>query len=147
MSIVTTIARGDDSHVTEPRRVVCRTPEEWRTLWATHAGPGADTPPVDMTAVTVAAAFAGEKPSAGHSVEISAADPAGRGIGLVVAERGPEAGGVSAQIMTSPFHIVSVPRAAGDVSWVDARASRTEDRHVASSATDARSSLLDPRPD
>ena len=40
MSQLTTIARGDASRVSEPRRVVARTDDEWRTLWATHAGPG-----------------------------------------------------------------------------------------------------------
>ena len=67
MSRLTTIARGDDSHVAEPRRVAAGTEQEWRALWATHAGPVAVAPAVDLAAVTVAAAFAGEKPSAGHS--------------------------------------------------------------------------------
>ncbi len=125
MTVVKTIDRGAASHVVEPRRVIARTDDEWRSLWAAHAGPAADAPAVDMTAMTVAAAFAGEKPSAGYSLEIRAADDAAAdhadhaGVTLVVEEHGPAPDMVAAAIMTSPFHIVGVPRAAGDVSWAE----------------------------
>jgi uncharacterized membrane protein len=145
MTVLATIARGDASHVTEPRRSLARTDEEWRALWATHAGPGADAPAVDMTAMIVAGAFAGEKPSAGHAIEIAAAEDPGPGVRLVVEERGPARGMVAAAILTSPFHIVAVQRGAGEVSWLEDRGSRIEDRNVASSNTEPRSSTLDPR--
>lgn len=148
MSILTTIARGDASHVAEPRRVVARTDAEWRSLWALHAGPAADTPAVDMTAVIVAAAFAGEKPSAGHALEISAAEHAEhavRGVTLVVAEYGPAAGSVSAQIMTSPFHIVSVPKTAGEIAWTADGLRMPEAGHASVSPSDIRSPTPDVR--
>jgi uncharacterized membrane protein len=142
MTSVKTIDRGAASRVAEPRRVIARTDEEWRSLWAAHAGPAADAPPVDMTAVTIAAAFAGEKPSAGFSVDITAAeqtaaeqtaaeyaehaDHAGGGVTLVVEERGPGPDAIAAAIITSPFHIVAVPRAAGEVSWQEAGGRRLE---------------------
>jgi uncharacterized membrane protein len=126
MTSVTTIGRGAASRVAEPRRVIARTEEEWRSLWAAHAGPAADAPVVDMTAVTIAAAFAGEKPSAGHSVEIVAAEDAGPGVTLTVEERGPGPDMVAAAIITSPFHIVAVPRAAGEVSWAEVGGRRPE---------------------
>jgi uncharacterized membrane protein len=119
----TTIARGDASRVTEPRRVLARTDDEWRALWAIHAGPGTEAPAVDLAQVLVAAAFAGEKPSAGYSIEISAgyyADRAGPRIRLVVDERGPGGDAVGAAILTSPFHIVAVTRETGEVEWSDA---------------------------
>ena len=116
MSRLTTIARGDDSHVAEPRRVTAGTEEEWRALWATHAGPLADAPAIDLTAVTVAAAFAGEKPSAGHSIDITAAEEGGARVTLAVEERGPGRDMVAAAIITSPFHIVAIPRGLA-VAW------------------------------
>src|SRR5947207_1675491 len=106
MSSLTTIARGDASHVTEPRRDIARTDEEWRALWAIHAGPGADAPAVDLRTVTVAAAFAGEKPTAGYSIEITQED--GDPARLAAEETAAPSGGILAQVMTSPFHIVSV---------------------------------------
>jgi uncharacterized membrane protein len=129
MSGLTTIARGDASHVTESRRAIARTGDEWRVLWALHAGPDAQAPAVDLTRVIVAAAFAGDKPSAGHAIEISAADhagPAGRGLELVVEERAPGPDTIAAAIITAPFHIVAVPREAGEVGWLEVGGWRSE---------------------
>jgi uncharacterized membrane protein len=126
MPVLTTIARGDASRVSEPRRVVARTDEEWRALWAAHAGPDGEAPALDMGWVTVAAVFAGEKPTAGYGVEISAAEYGaadhaeytgqGRSVTLVVEEHHAAPGGILAQVITSPFHIVSVPKGL-DVTW------------------------------
>lgn len=145
MSLLTTIARGDASHVAEPRRLVCRTDDEWRTLWAIHAGPEADAPAVDMTTVTVAAAFAGEKPSAGYSLEISAAEQAGPGVRLVVQERGPGRDAVAAAIITSPFHIVAVPKTVGQITWQDDGLRMTEVGNASVSSSDIRSPTSDIR--
>ena len=117
-----TIARGDASHVTEPRRTIARGGV------ARAVGPPCRTraapPAVDLSVHTVAAAFAGEKPSAGYSIdvieEVTEADRA-RGITLAVEERGPGRGTVAAAILTSPFHIVAVPRTAGEVAWSGSR--------------------------
>jgi uncharacterized membrane protein len=117
MSVLTTIARGDASRVSDARRVLASTPAEWSTLWAVHAGPDTAAPAVDFAAVTIAAAFAGEKPSAGYSLEITRAEPIAEGVRLIVDEHAPGPGTVAAQIITSPFHIVSMPRVAGRVSW------------------------------
>ena len=117
MSLLTTIARGDGSDVTEPRLATAVTGPEWRSLWASHAGPGAEAPAIDLSAVSVAAAFAGEKPSAGHSIEITAAEDANHaGVALLVEERAPGPGSVAAAVITSPFHIVAVPRGV-EVTW------------------------------
>jgi len=120
MIALTTIARGDASRITEPRRSIVRSPEEWTALWAAHAGPDAAAPAVDFTSLVVAAAFAGERPTAGHAIEITAAVEGPGGARLVVEQRAPGPGMMAAQILTSPFHIVSLPRTAGEVTWVDA---------------------------
>ena len=129
MPVLTTIARGDASRVSEPRRVVARTDQEWRALWAAHAGPDANAPAVDMSSVTVAAAFAGEKPTAGYGVEIATEDTENaatdytentegqRRVTLIVSEQHAAPGGILAQIITSPFHIVSLPRGM-EITWL-----------------------------
>jgi uncharacterized membrane protein len=164
---MTTIARGDASRISEPRRILARSDDEWRALWAVHAGPDIEPPAVDFGTVTVAAAFAGEKPSAGYSIDISAADPAlrsaadpadyavgsaadhadyaDRGIGLVVEERGPAGGTVAAAIVTSPFHIVAVHRGLGEVTWVEAGGASREARGASSGDPGVRASRLAPR--
>ena len=144
MSTLTTIARGDASHVTEPRRDIARTDDEWRALWAIHAGPGAAAPAVDMGASIVAAAFAGEKPTAGYSIEITAddRDP----VRLAVQETAAPPGGVLAQVITSPFHIVSVPRGAGEVTWGSGIRDQGSGIGKASArSSDPRSPIPDPR--
>jgi uncharacterized membrane protein len=152
---LTTIAQGDASRVVEPRRVIARTDEEWRALWAIHAGPDAAVPDVDLANTVVAAAFAGEKPSAGHTVAISATNHNASGVRLAVEESAPGPGMVSAAVMTSPFHIVAVPRYAA-VRWAEAdrgrgveAAARTSDGARANrqppSASSPSSTGLDPR--
>jgi uncharacterized membrane protein len=117
MTPLLTIARGDASGVSEPRRMIARSEDEWRTMWALHAGPDAASPAIDFAQVIAAAAFAGEKPSAGHSIEISAAPSTNGVVHLTVSERAPGPGTVAAAMITSPFHIVAVSRDAGEVQW------------------------------
>jgi uncharacterized membrane protein len=130
MTPLLTIARGDASGVSEPRRMIARSEAEWQTLWALHAGPDAALPAIDFAQVIAAAAFAGEKPSAGHSIEISAAPSSNGVVHLAVSERAPGPGMVAAAMITSPFHIVAVSRDAGDVRWeeVGGRASEVGGR-------------------
>jgi uncharacterized membrane protein len=142
---VTTIARGDASRVTEPRRILARTDGEWRALWAIHAGPETAAPPVDLSRVVVAAAFAGEQPSAGYCIEISAADHADRGTRLAVIARGPARDEAAAAILTSPFHIVAVDRAAGEVTWADESRATREAQGASREKPDDRAPRLAPR--
>jgi uncharacterized membrane protein len=114
---LTTIAHGDASRIVDSRRVVVRTPEEWRVLWALHAGPDAEAPAIDFASTIVAAAFAGEKPTAGHGIEIVAAIDEPDGVRLVLEQRAPGPGMLAAQILTSPFHIVACPRTDREVRW------------------------------
>jgi uncharacterized membrane protein len=114
---LTTIARGDASRIVDPRRVVVRTPEEWRMLWALHAGPDGTAPAINFDSAIVAAAFAGEKPTAGQGIEIIGAIGDMEGVRLLVEEHAPGQGMVAAQVMTSPFHIVSFPRTEREVRW------------------------------
>jgi uncharacterized membrane protein len=149
MMDLVTIARGDASRLVEPRRMVVRTADEWRALWAVHAGPDADPPPVDFASRVVAAAFAGERPSSGYSVEIVGTPDSGPGARLAVAERPPSRGTIGAQILTSPFHIVTLPRVAGDVTWTDdgpsSRGGGRSKDSVPDSAAQTTATGLDPR--
>lgn len=126
MITLTTIARGDASRITDPRRTIVRTSDEWRMLWALHAGPDAAAPAVDFTSTIVAAAFAGEKASAGHSITIADAIADPGGVRLVVEEQAPGAGMLAAQILTSPFHIVGFRRIDGYVRWEGAGGAAAE---------------------
>jgi uncharacterized membrane protein len=116
--MMTTIAKGEGSGVAESRRLIVRDADEWRALWALHAGPEADAPPIDFSTQIVAAAFAGERPSAGYEIAITGARQQDQALDLVVEEWRPSPGAVAAQMIVTPFHIVSVPRRfAGNVRF------------------------------
>lgn len=117
MSQLSTIARGDGSGIDAPRRVVIRDEPAWRTLWKEHAGSDVAVPPIDFATQMVAAVFAGSRPTPGYGVEVVDARRDGEGLGIVVAESRPAPGTLAAQVITTPFHIVSLPRFAGSVAF------------------------------
>ncbi len=121
-SDLVTIARGDGSRIVEPRRTVVRTDVEWRALWAAHAGPSQPAPGVDFSSRMVAAVFAGERPTPGYDVEIVGARREGSALAIAVESRRPDRGLIAPQIVTTPFHVVSLPRYDGNVTFADAGA-------------------------
>ncbi len=113
---IETVARSSDSGIDTARQVAVRSADEWAALWREHAG---DTPAprVDFTTRTVLAVFLGTRPSAGYAVEIVATRAEGAGLVVEWREKTPERGMVTAQILTSPAHLVSVPKVAGPIRF------------------------------
>jgi uncharacterized membrane protein len=112
-----TIARGTTSPIVEPWRIVVRNLDEWSALWRLHAGSASEVPAVDFSTRMVAGAFSGEKPSAGYSIEITGAFEEPGAVRLFVEERQPGPGMVAAQVLSAPFHVVSLPRFDGEIRW------------------------------
>jgi len=112
-----TVLRSSMSQVDEAREVVVRTSEEWTALWRRHAG-AAPAPTVDFATSTVVAVFLGSRATAGFRVEITGIRQDG-GAGWVVewSERRPARGDVLAQVVTSPCHIVAIPKSAGTIRF------------------------------
>jgi hypothetical protein len=108
--------KGDQSNVDDGRQVVARTAIEWTTLWRQHS-PDRPRPAVDFAREMVAGVFLGSRPSAGFAVDIvSARDEHGA---LVVRYREtiPPPGIITAQVITSPYCLVALPRRDGDVRF------------------------------
>ena len=114
---VETIAHGGSSRIVQPRRVLARTPEEWRALWAAHSGPEAEVPEpsVDFDTRMVAGVFAGERPTSGFGVRITGTHRDGSALVVSVEEQRPPEGAMTAQMITSPFHLVTLPRYDGRI--------------------------------
>ena len=129
-SSITTIAKGDGSGIVRPRRTVARSAAEWQALWAAHAGPSVAAPPIDFSREMVAAAFAGERPAPGYAIEIVDARLEGDALVIPISEQPPVRGGVAAQVIVSPFHMVRMPRHNGEVRFVDAATSTAGDTPV-----------------
>ena len=133
MSIgVETIAHGNSSRIAQPRHVLARTADEWRAIWAAHSGPEVPEPPVDFEARMVAGVFAGERPTSGFGVRITGTHRDGSSLVVDVEDQRPPEGAMTAQVITSPFHLVTLPRYDGRILFGDAG------KGAASLATSAR---------
>jgi len=147
-SMLHTIARGESSLILQPTRLIVRSAPEWRALWAAHAGPAAAEPPVDFATTTVAAVFAGERPTPGHEIEILGQRREGALLALAVAERHPAPDALAAQMIVTPFHIVALPRYDGEVRFVDGGSPgavvATPSRTPADDVTEPSTTGLDP---
>jgi hypothetical protein len=111
-----TLDRGDQSNVDNGKQVVVRTAAEWKTTWQQHS-PDRPLPVVDFAKEMAVGVFLGSRNSAGYSVEIISVQPEHGGLVVRYRQRSPARDAIAAQVITSPYHIVAVPRAAGDVKF------------------------------
>lgn len=108
--------KGDQSNMDDARQAVARTAVEWNTLWRQHA-PDRPQPKVDLTREMVVGVFMGSRPTAGFAVEIVGTRGEGGGLVVQYRETRPARGLVTAQVITSAYHIVAVPSRPGDVKF------------------------------
>lgn len=116
-SPLATLAKGHDSRLAEPRRFVVRDPQAFAAVWGAHAGAGAAPPAVDFDAHMVIAVFAGQRPSAGYDVTIRAVERRDAALVIDVEETQPKPSRVAAQVLVSPYHVVTVPRDDGEIRF------------------------------
>jgi PrcB C-terminal len=112
-----TVAKGDASEQQIARQVTVRTAAEWKALWKEHA-PAAKMPAVDFSKDMVVGVFLGSKPSAGHDVEIVGVRMEEKDLVVEYVQKQPGRGTLAAQILTEPYHLVTVPKHAGAVRFV-----------------------------
>jgi hypothetical protein len=108
--------RGAQSGIEEARQVVVRTAAEWNALWKQHA-PQRPVPAVDFGREVVAAVFLGSRPSGGFAVQIVGTAPQAGTLVVQYRETKPGADAIAAQVITSPFQLVALPKADGDVKF------------------------------
>ena len=106
-----TIAKGDQSNIESPTQVLARTEAEWVALWRRHAGDG-ERPPVDFTREMVVGVFMGSRPNAGFSTTITTSMEVKGVLVVRYTETRPPRDAVTAQILTAPYHLVAIPKAA-----------------------------------
>jgi PrcB C-terminal len=114
-----TIGKGPMSGIDASRQVVVRTAADWTTLWRLHAPGGQPMPAVDFSRETVVGVFAGTRPTSGYGVEIVRATDANGTLTVDYVETRPAPGAVTAQIVTTPYHLVAVPKHDGEVRFQD----------------------------
>ena len=111
-----TIDRGSQSSVDQTRTVVIRSSDEWSALWRAHAA-DKPAPPVDFTKEMVVGVFLGSRPTSGYSVEIVQTRQGPNGLVVEYREGSPARDMMTAQVITSPYHLVAVQKSAGKVTF------------------------------
>jgi len=107
---MTTIAKGGVSNIMEPRQVVVRSADDWTKLWRDHAGADATPPAIDFDSSMVVGVFLGARNTGGYTVEITEVELEAADVLVKYTETRPGRGAMLAQVITSPFHLVSVTR-------------------------------------
>jgi len=102
------VAQGSNSQISEPRQVVVRAADEWQTVWRAHSTNAPAS--VDFSKSMVVGVFLGTRPTAGYSVRIVNIRGTTDAIVVEYREQKPAPGGMTAQMLTSPFTLVSIPR-------------------------------------
>jgi PrcB C-terminal len=103
-----TLDRGAESQLDDARQVAVRSAAEWTTLWQRHAGER-ERPSVDFAREMVVGVFLGSRPTAGFSIEIVRAREDGQTLVVEYRETRARSDAVTAQVLTSPYHIVAAP--------------------------------------
>ncbi|MBI3911589.1 MAG: protease complex subunit PrcB family protein [Armatimonadetes bacterium] len=120
-----TLAQGQYSAVGKAGRQVIREARAFPKLWANLRQRGA-APRVDFRREMVVAVFTGERPTAGHRVEITRIEQEGQDLVVHVRRQSPPTDAIVAQVITAPFHVVAVPRVTGRVRFVEAQGVQEE---------------------
>jgi hypothetical protein len=113
---IATVVEGSSSGFDEPNTVIVRSAAEWGALWKSHAGPQ-PAPAVDFSMNVVAAVFSGMRPTAGYRVEIVGTRRENDSLVVEYVERRPPADAIVLQVLTSPFHIVTLTRFDGPIRF------------------------------
>lgn len=113
------LARGSQSGVKKADRVVVKSQDEWAALWKRHAGEAQadDLPKVDWSKEMVLGAFMGTRNTGGYAIQITGAKEQDGKLVVQVEAKVPKPGGFVTQTITSPFHLVAVPKSGLPPAW------------------------------
>jgi len=113
----TTLEWGQSSEIRSPRLVVIRTPYDFNVLWREHQRAFVpDHIRIDFNRFMVIGAFAGDRPSTASGVGIRSIERDRRG---VLVHYGYCRGLGLGDMITQPYHLVTVPRASGPVRFIE----------------------------
>jgi hypothetical protein len=113
---VTTIDHGQHSHIADAREVLARSAAEWTKVWREHA-PTQPLPAIDFATSMVAAVFLGARRTGGFDVEITGTESQGRTLVVTYRANEPARSAPGLQVLTSPYHIIRIPRHDGPVRF------------------------------
>ena len=112
--------KGAQSNQSTTRQVAVRDSGEWASTWRQHA-PDRPQPAVDFSREMVIGVFLGTRPTAGFAVEIVGYRENGEDVVVQYRESAPSRDAITAQVLTSPYHLVVIPKRTGNVTFEKAK--------------------------
>jgi hypothetical protein len=113
---VRSLDKGSRSEIVVARQVTIRDQDAWTALWQEHAA-SRPRPAVDFSSEMVVGVFLGTRPTAGFAAEVVGYRAVDGDLVVQYRESTPPRGAITAQVLTSPFHLVVVPRRTGAVTF------------------------------
>jgi hypothetical protein len=113
--------------ITERRRAVIRTEDEWRAAWAlitSHVSPRPPLPAVDFGRDIILLAAMGTRPTGGYAIDIAPVYQQDGELYAVVQETSPGSACPTTQALTHPLRVVLVARTDAPVHFVEHTAVR-----------------------
>ncbi len=107
-----TILAGTSSAADTAAVYLVENNDQWRKTWRLATGkiePAPVPPEIDFKSTVVIAAFMGQKNSSGHRIEIARIVKSGQLLKVFVIHR-ISTQGMLLPVLTSPFHLVSIPK-------------------------------------
>jgi hypothetical protein len=115
-------ATTSTSGLTQATRVVIRDAAAWDAFWGSMVAgrtPRPATPSVDFGQSMVIAAAMGQRPSGGYLIKIDSVSVSQSAVSVVVRSVSPGPNCMTTQIITAPVVAVTVPRADGQVTFIE----------------------------
>ncbi len=107
----TTIRQGDQWPVRGERLLALITgPQSWHTFLKQHHADKLPWPDIDWDRQVVLVALMGAKRTGGYRITLRHVTVRGKEVQVTVEERSPRPGEMVIQVLTSPFHVVTIPR-------------------------------------
>ena len=115
-----TIAKGDGAagSLRDPAGLVVGRDARWQRVWRKLTGGDHGRPRVDFDRRQLLVVVQGRRPSGGYEIRIRRVDGLPDGLVVDVREVSPAPGCPAAGVLTSPFHVVSIPRLDRPVDFV-----------------------------
>ena len=122
-----TVAKGDGaaSSLRDPADLVVGREARWKRIWRKLTGGDRGRPRVDFDRRRLLVVVQGRRPSNGYRIRIRRVDGLPDGIVVDVREFSPATGCPAGGVLTSPYHVVSIPRIDRRVDFV--RTQRVDD--------------------
>jgi hypothetical protein len=112
-SPVRTLAKGQFGGITKASHEIIKDQAAWKKLWEqnnVNAQPEVKIPKVNFAKEMVIMVTMGQQRTGGYAIEIVKIEPAAKRLNISVRRVTPPSGAMLIQTLTSPFHIVAVPK-------------------------------------